>query len=103
LTRLRAGAWIVALALAAIAIACGGDAASQSEGRGVVRGLSADRTSITLEHGDIPGLMSAMTMDFALADPALATDLAVGDEVEFRLRYAGGVYTVTELRRAPTP
>lgn len=87
------------LLLAALALACS-ESAQEGDGRGVVRALAADRQRITLEHGDIPGLMGAMKMEFELADPALAGAVAVGDEVEFRLRYADGAYTVTALRPA---
>jgi Cu/Ag efflux protein CusF len=53
---------------------------------------------VTLEHGDIPGLMRAMTMEFAVAQPAQLAGVELGERVEFHLVYEGGAYTITELR-----
>jgi Cu/Ag efflux protein CusF len=66
----------------------------------VVRGVDAARGEITIDHGEIPGLMAAMTMSFAVDDPALLEGVAVGTEVDFRVREEGGRYTVTELAPA---
>lgn len=87
---------------AALALACGGDVES-GEGTGVVRALAADGSTVTLEHGDIPGLMRAMTMEFAVAKPELLRGVEVGDGVDFHLVYAEGRYTITELREKPAP
>jgi Cu/Ag efflux protein CusF len=96
--------WLrIALAAgAALALACGGDAET-GEGTGVVRALGADGSTVTLEHGDIPGLMRAMTMEFAVAKPELLGGVEVGDRVDFHLVYAEGRYTITELREKPAP
>lgn len=52
---------------------------------GVVRApLKEGRVVIT--HEDIPGFMPGMTMGFAVANPAEAASLVVGDRVRFRLR-----------------
>lgn len=84
------------LAAAIAAAACGGGSDS-GQGSGVVRGIDTANAQITLEHGDIPGLMKAMTMTFAVADPQLLEGVEVGNEVDFRVRYADGKYTVTEI------
>jgi Cu/Ag efflux protein CusF len=78
--------------------ACGGGQTNQGDGTGVVRAIAADRAAVTLEHGDIPGLMQAMTMDFAVAQPAQLAGVEVGETVEFHLVYEAGAYTITELR-----
>ena len=70
----------------------------EGRGTGVVRGIDTAKAQITLEHGDVPGLMQAMTMTFDVADPKLLEGIEVGDEVGFSLRYADGSYTVTDLR-----
>lgn len=86
------------LLLAVIATAaCGGEGDAEKPGTGVVRGIDAANAQITLEHGDIPGLMKAMTMTFEVAAPTLLEGVAVGDEVDFHVRYADGKYTVTEI------
>ena len=89
----------LALALAgALLTACGGGNANEGDGTGIVRAIGAGGTTVTLEHGDIPGLMQAMTMDFAVAQPAQLAGVEVGETVEFHLVYEGGAYTITELR-----
>ncbi|MBM4382619.1 MAG: copper-binding protein [Deltaproteobacteria bacterium] len=89
----------LALALAgALLAACVGGAANEGDGTGVVRAIAPDGARVTLEHGDIPGLMQAMTMDFAVAQPAQLAGVEVGETVEFHLVYDGGAYTITELR-----
>lgn len=66
-----------------------------------MRALPADGRKVTLEHGDIPGVMKAMTMEFAVARPELLAGVEVGETVAFRVVYEGGVYTLTELRETP--
>ncbi len=77
--------------------ACGGGSTDEGSGSGVVRGLDAEAGRITLEHGEIPGLMKPMTMAFDVADPDLLDGLEEGDRVEFEVRYADGRYTVTTI------
>jgi Cu/Ag efflux protein CusF len=89
----------VALIVGLFASACGGKA-NEGDGTGIVRAIAADQATITLEHGDIPGLMRAMTMEFAVAEPAQLSGVAVGETVEFHLVYVDGTYSVTELRQA---
>jgi Cu/Ag efflux protein CusF len=85
------------LALAAGPLACGG-APEDHPGRGVVESIDAGARTVTLDHGDIPGLMQAMTMTFDLAPGVAVTGLAPGAEVEFKAREEGGRYVVTEIR-----
>ena len=90
-----------ALALAALlASACGPAQPQEGAGTGIVREIGADRRTVTLEHGEIPGLMQAMTMEFALAEPAQLAGVELGESVHFRLVYEAGAYTITELREA---
>lgn len=42
--------------------------------------------AVDVAHDDIPGFMPAMTMPFALKDPAQGRDLKPGDRVQFTLR-----------------
>jgi Cu/Ag efflux protein CusF len=73
--------------------ACGGN----GTGEGVVLEVDPASSRITIDHGEIPGMMKAMTMTFAVAEPSLLEGIEAGDRVDFRLRYADGVYTVIEL------
>lgn len=77
--------------------ACGGSAPETGTGRGVVQDVDAAARQVTIEHGDIPGLMKAMTMTFSVADPVELEGVEPGSRVEFEVRYEQGRYTVTDL------
>jgi Cu/Ag efflux protein CusF len=96
--RRAAAALLLLLTLALAPLACGAeDPEAPKAGQGVIRGLHPERAAITLEHGPIEGLMSAMTMTFPLADPSLAAGLAVGDAVDFSVKQDGDRIVVTEI------
>ena len=53
-----------------------------------------------IEHGDIPGVMKAMTMEFEI-DPDLLEGIDAGDRVTFAIEAEGGRYHVTAIREQP--
>jgi protein SCO1/2 len=53
-------------------------------GRGVVTEIRDD--IIQIDHEAIPGFMTAVTMDFPLADPGMAAPLEPGDPVRFSIQ-----------------
>ena len=55
-------------------------------GTGIVKAINIEKGEITIDHQEIPGLMSAMTMDFEVADSSLLASLKAGDNVEFELK-----------------
>jgi protein SCO1 len=59
------------------------------EVKGKVISIAADAHSVVIQHEDIPGFMSAMTMSFPVKDPSLLRALVPNDLVKFEL-------TVTE-------
>lgn len=61
--------------------------------QGTVRAPLDNTGHVTIAHDDIPGLMPAMTMSFAVADPAGAALLTPGDRVRFQLDTAGADWT----------
>jgi protein SCO1/2 len=70
--------------------------------RGMVKAVAADRRSVTLDHEEIPGLMSAMEMEFPVADPAVLAGIDAGARVEGQLRLRGRGPAITRLsRRGP--
>jgi protein SCO1/2 len=75
--------WPAFFACALALLACGGG--DTYDAHGVVRGVRAEERQVTIEHGEIRGLMPAMTMSFDVADPALLSGLAPGQYVEFRI------------------
>jgi Cu(I)/Ag(I) efflux system periplasmic protein CusF len=86
---------LFALAFALGLLGCGGHS-SDHPGHGVVVSVDATKGEVTLDHEDIPGLMTGMTMTFH-ADPALLAGIAAGEEVDFRAREEGGRYVVTAI------
>jgi Cu/Ag efflux protein CusF len=91
-----ARALLPALLLAA-AIAC--SKGETGRGEGVVLDTHADGR-IVIEHGDIPGIMKAMTMEFEI-DPDLLTGIDSGDRVSFTIENAGGRYHVRSIKELP--
>ena len=53
--------------------------------RGVVRGFSPDRSTIEIQHENIPNFMPSMTMPFVARDPKQIADLKSGDPISFRM------------------
>lgn len=66
-------------------------------GRGVVREILADRSEVMLTHGDIPGLMMAMTMVFEVADPSLLDGLSVGQSIDFGVELVGEAHRIVSF------
>jgi len=60
---------------------------------GVIKAIDPKTRAVTIDHKDIPDLMSAMTMTWPVSDPALVTGLTPGDTVAFEVERSG-----TEIR-----
>ena len=76
----------VALAL----LSCGrstnsDERADHYDTRGVVRGFSPDRSTIEIQHENIPDFMPSMTMPFVTRDPKQIAHLRTGDAISFRM------------------
>lgn len=69
-------------------------------GKGKVTKIDPAMPSVGLDHGEIPGLMPAMQMEFYVSDKALLSGLAVGDSVDFTILYKGGTETITKIGKA---
>ena len=61
------------------------ESADHYDTRGVVRGFSPDRSTIEIQHENIPGFMPSMTMPFVARDPKEIADLKTGDAISFRM------------------
>jgi Cu/Ag efflux protein CusF len=69
--------------------------------QGEVRKVDKDARKITIQHEAILNVdMPAMTMAFAVKDPAMLDAVRKGDKVEFRVEKIGDIYTVTVIRKA---
>ena len=89
----------VALVLALGAGACG-PGTQRGTGQGSVVAVDAAAGEITLDHGEIPGVMGAMKMSFPVSDPKMLEGVEPGETVEFDVEYRGGMYTVQDIRPA---
>lgn len=85
---------VTALALAGMPLLVFAQAMTDAE----VRKVDAARGKITLKHGEIKNLdMPAMSMAFAVKDPAMLSRVQPGDKVRFTADKIKGVYTLTSL------
>jgi Cu/Ag efflux protein CusF len=97
-------ALVMAVTLAAMGCARGEETAAPApamEDQWTVKGkvVNVAERGVTIDHQDIPGLMSAMTMAFEVREPAVLQGIAAGDAVEFTLvRDAKGLH-VTRIRK----
>lgn len=68
-------------------------------GQGVIEDVRTDERQLVLRHGEIPGLMGAMTMGFPVSVDIPMDALTVGDAVEFRIetRDTGQAVPVYEI------
>ena len=81
-------------ALLTLLLACGQRGAKVYAGEGVVREVLTEDRQVLLQHGDIPGLMSAMTMSFDVPDAALLAKLTPGQRIRFQVEFTGQSYRV---------
>jgi Cu/Ag efflux protein CusF len=91
---------LLALALL-LAAACGpGPDVQSGTGQGSVVSVDPAAGEITLDHGEIPGVMGAMKMSFPVSDPKILEGVQPGQSVEFDVEHRGGMYTVKAIRPA---
>jgi Cu/Ag efflux protein CusF len=91
----------VALAFALFTVASPSRSANDETSHaahGIVKDLDAKAGTVTIDHENIPGVMMAMTMTYAVADPAVLQNVAVGQAIDFRLRKNGDNFVVTEIK-----
>jgi len=106
-TFIRSIIFAVALAAAAVTAGCQnptGPSTSKGDAKlydvtATVVSLDKAKKVVTLDHEDIPGLMKAMKMEFAVEDACVLDGLAAGDKVTGKLKADGGSYLVTSLKK----
>ena len=90
--------------LLALALAACGDPTPAPEALVTVRGVYLeslfDGQAARFDHEAVPGWMDAMTMPFALRDPALVADLPAGTKVAFQIDTTAGA-SVVAIERLP--
>ncbi len=67
--------------------------------QGKITAIRPDKTGVTLDHEDIPGLMKGMKMEFPVKDAKLLEGMQVGDQVQGKLLVEPGKYLLTELKK----
>src|SRR5215468_2382626 len=78
------------------------EGADHYDTRGVVRGFSPDRSTIEVQHENIPGFMPSMTMPFVARPPKQLADLKTGEAISFRITVTQKdfwIYRVKKIRR----
>ncbi len=70
---------------------------------GVLQTFLPDGVHVRVNHEEIPGLMGAMTMSFAVADTSLLRGLAEGDSIRFTLTVTGDDIEITGLEKIGRP
>lgn len=89
------------LAIGLLASGCGDDEPGGPglySATGTIEDVDPERGQVLIDHGDIEGLMPAMTMNFAVPDRSLLERLAPGQVVEFTVEFTGRSYEVVEAR-----
>ena len=67
--------------------------------KGKVTKINNELGSIELDHGEIPGVMPPMIMEFFVKDKAILKGLAVGDNVDFVLEYKHPAETIVSVTK----
>jgi Cu/Ag efflux protein CusF len=70
---------------------------------GIVRVVAPEINRIFIDHGEIPGLMEAMTMAFEPEDPTLLNGLSAGDHVRFTLQEKRKRLLLVAIEKEPRP
>jgi len=96
-------AFVAILSLAALS-GCGRADKSETgaryyEVRGIVRGFSPDRSTVEVEHENIPGFMPAMTMPFTPRNPKDIATITLRDALAFRLEVTAKDALIDNIRK----
>jgi protein SCO1/2 len=71
--------------------------------RGVVRGFAPDRTTVSIQHEDVPGFMPSMTMPFSVKDQKDIAGLKIGDGIAFRMTVTDEDLFLDQVKKIPAP
>jgi len=67
------------------------------QGQGTVVAIDLKKGTVTLDHGEIEGLMPAMVMEFVVDSRDALRGLKLGDRVTFTLKPSGVTVTIVEM------
>jgi protein SCO1 len=69
--------------------------------RGIVRGFAPDRSTVSIQHEDIPGFMPSMIMPFSPKDQKEIADLKVDDAISFRMTVTEKDLLLDQVKKIP--
>jgi Cu/Ag efflux protein CusF len=81
------------------ALVSASDRPESFEAQGSIVAVDPVKQTVTIDHGEIKGLMSPMTMAFPVASPELLKGVAPGDQVTFRLLRTPNTLAVVALTK----
>lgn len=92
------------LAIPLVLAGCKGNEATKSAEKqypikGKVIAVNPEKHSVKLNHEEIPGLMQAMEMEYAVEDPKVLDGVKAGDQVQGSLKVEAGKYILTKLEK----
>lgn len=64
---------------------------------GTVEDVDRESAQVLIDHDEIPGLMTAMTMNFSVPDAAVLSRLARGQVIDFELEFTGRSYELVDF------
>jgi len=67
--------------------------------RGVVRSISPDRSTLEIQHEDIPNFMPSMTMPFVARDQKEIAELKIGDAISFRMTVSKKDFWIDRVKK----
>ena len=67
--------------------------------KGKVISVDTGKPAVKLDHEEIPGLMKAMEMDYAVENSNMLEGIKAGDQVQGQLKVENGKYTITQLEK----
>ena len=67
------------------------------QGQGMVVAVDLTKGTVTIDHGEIKGLMPRMVMEFVVDAGDALNGLKPGDTIRFTLRPRGVTFTIAEL------
>ncbi|MGV7240224.1 copper-binding protein [Caballeronia sp. M23-90] len=75
-------------------------AANSAMSHGEVKKVDMSTGKMTIKHGPLENLgMEGMTMAFKVKDPAMLSQVKVGDKIDFVAEEVNGALTVTKLEK----
>lgn len=95
----RAVAALVTIA-ALFVVACENDRDARigrHPAHGTVEDVDRENAQVLIDHGEVEGLMPAMTMSFHVPDAAVLGRLAPGQVIDFELEFTGRSYDVVDV------